>query len=103
MKQIYSRIASVIVLILWFLALSMSVKAQKQESSVEQQGNIFVQKTSARGEATKTKYVYQDSKGNKDTIYISANGKAFIYKVSKKTGNVYRKYLPEITKILNNK
>lgn len=95
-----SRIIAWIVLILWFAFFSSTgVSAQdNKKPTIEQKGNVFIQKSNGRGSgATKTNYVYQDSKGNCDTIYISSTGKAFVYKVSKKTGNIWKKYLPEVT------
>lgn len=96
-----SRIIGLAVLVLWFLALSLSTKAQ----NVIRKGNTFVDTRvpSQKGEAKKTGYTYTDPKGVVDTIYISKSGKAFVWKTSKKTGKKYRKYLPEITKQLKTK
>lgn len=96
-----SRIIAWIVLMLWFMFFSSTgVLAQdNNKPTIEQKGNVFIQKSNGRGsgQVTKTNYIYQDSKGNCDTIYISSTGKAFVFKVSKKTGNIYKKYLPEVT------
>lgn len=95
-----SRIIAWIVLILWFAFFSSTgVLAQdNNKPTIEQKGNVFIQKSNGRGsQVTKTNYIYEDSKGQRDTIYISSTGKAFVFKVSKKTGNVYKKYLPEVT------
>ena len=81
------------------LALSLVTDAQ----SVQRQGNTFTQvsnKKSASKE-TKTQYTYKDSKGVEYPIYLSSSGKAFIKKISKKTGKEYRQYLPEIGKQIN--
>lgn len=40
-------------------------------------------------------------KGVEHPIYLSSTGKAFIKKVSKKTGKEYKQYLPEIGKQIN--
>lgn len=80
----------------------MHAKAQ----TVVKQGNNFVEQrdsASQRSGATKTEFTYTDSKGNVDTIYLSKNGSAFIFKVSKKTGRVYRRYLPKVTEQLGTK
>ena len=104
MKQTASRVIAWIVLMLSFLVFgSTGVSAQdNNKPTIERKGNVFIQKPNGRGSGnvTKTDYVYQDSKGNCDTIYISSTGKAFVYKVSKKTGNIWKKYLPEITEQL---
>jgi hypothetical protein len=55
------------------------------------------------GKETKTQYTFKDSKGNVYPVYLSASGKAFIKKASKKTGKEYKQYLPEIGKQINPK
>ena len=83
------------------MLLSMNVGVYAQ--SVSRQGNTFTQvsnKKSASKE-TKTQYVYTDSKGNSYPVWLSSSGKAFIKKVSKKTGKEYRQYVPEIGKQIN--
>lgn len=77
-------------------ALAMSVIC-----SANAQGKFIpVKERSARTSQTfKTEYTY--GQGTQDTIYLNANGKAFINKVSKKSGKSYRKYLdPETSKQL---
>lgn len=103
MKQTTSRVIAWIVLVLSLTIFSATgVLAQTNEPQVEQKGNVFVQKKSTRGNGacTKTNYLYEDSKGRVDTIYLSPTGKAFVWRVSK-NGNTYKKYLPEVTKKLN--
>jgi hypothetical protein len=64
--------------------------------------NVFLSESGkSSGKETKTKYTYTDFKGNVYPIYLSASGKAFTKKVSKKTGKEYRQYLPEIGKQIN--
>lgn len=63
-----------------------------------QKGTTFIQKeptSKQKSSAIETKYTWQDSKGNTYPIYLSKNGKAFVKKVSKKTGKEYPKYLNE--------
>lgn len=76
-------------------------KAEAQ--NVTREGNTFVstKKTSTKKEPIKTIYTYIDSDGKTYVIYLSPTGKAYIIKTSKKTGKQYRKYLPEVTKQLN--
>ena len=100
MKQTASRVIAWIMLVLSLVFFSSTgVLAQDNKPTIERQGNVFVQKSSrsSNGQVTKTNYIYEDSKGQRDTIYISPTGKAFVFKVSKKTGNIYKKYLPEVT------
>ena len=82
------------------LALGMAANAQ----SVQRNGNNFtqvVEKKASTSKETKTEFTYTDSKGNTYPVYLSSTGKAFVKKVSKKTGNEYKQYLPEIGKQIN--
>lgn len=87
-------------LILLLAALACCIDAAGQD--VVRQGNTFVQKKSSKNESsTKTSYVYKDSKGNSYPVYLSSTGKAYIIKVSKKTGKEYKQYVPEVGKQIN--
>lgn len=91
---------------IWFCLWCCSKPAQGQ--NVQLIGKTFVEQktdTVSRPQAKKTDYVFIDNKGDGGVypIWISSKGKCFIIKVSKKTGNEYRKYLPEVTKILTEK
>ena len=92
-----SRILAISVLLLGFITLFAQ--------SVTRKGNTFIEKqdTTQRSGAVKTGYLYTDKNGVTDTIYLSKNGKGFIWKVSKKTGKRYRKYLPAITEEIKKK
>ena len=85
-----------IMLALVFMAGASNVSAQ----DVKRQGNMFVQQQSSTSTATKTKYTFKAKDGKVYPIYLSKNGKAFIIRVSKKTGKEYKQYLPEVTKQL---
>ena len=92
----------IIIAAIMLFSLNVGVQAQ----SVVKSGNNFTQVSNNKGgkssgKETKTKYTYTDSKGNVYPIYLSSTGKAFIKKVSKKTGKEYRQYLPEIGKQIN--
>lgn len=90
----------IIICIIMMLALSVNAQAQ----SVNKQGNTFTQVSNKKsGKETKTIFTYKDSKGVEYPIYLSASGKAFIKKVSKKSGKEYKQYLPEIGKQINPK
>lgn len=82
-------------------SLSLGVRAQ----SVVRDGNTFTQVSNkggkSEGKETKTEYTYKDSKGNIYPVFLSSTGKAFIKKVSKKTGKEYKQYVPEIGKQIN--
>ena len=81
---------------LMLMSLSLGVQAQ----NVERKGNTFTQVTNKKssGKEVKTQYTYTDSKGNTYPIYLSSTGKAFILRVSKKSGKEYKQYMPEIGK-----
>ena len=81
----------------------LSWNAGVQAQSVQRQGNTFTQVTNKKSAAkeTKTEYTYKDSKGVEYPVYLSSTGKAFIKKVSKKTGKEYRQYLPEVGMQIN--
>ena len=91
----------IIITAIMLLSLNVGVQAQ----SVQRQGNNFTQvsnKKSASKEQ-KTQYTYTDSKGVKYPVYLSSTGKAFVKKVSQKTGKEYKQYVPEIGKQINPK
>ena len=83
------------------MLLSMNVGICAQ--SVQRQGNNFTQVTNKKsaGKETKTQYTYTDNKGVKYPVWLSSTGKAFIKRVSKKTGKEYKQYVPEIGKQIN--
>ena len=91
----------IILAAIMLLSLNVGVQAQ----SVVKSGNNFTQVSNkggkSSGKETKTQYTYTDSKGNVYPIYLSSTGKAFIKKVSKKTGKEYKQYMPEIGKQIN--
>lgn len=87
--------------IIMMLALGMN---NSTAQTVSQQGNNFTQVSNTKsGKETKTKFTYTDSKGKVYPVYLSSTGKAFIKKVSKKTGKEYKQYLPEVGKKINPK
>lgn len=98
-------------LVKWAVALAFiitglfGIPAMCNAQSVTKSGNNFTQVTSKGGKTggkeIKTKYTYTDSKGNVYPIYLSSTGKAFIKRVSKKTGKEYKQYLPEVGKQIN--
>ena len=81
------------------LAFSLVTNAQ----SVQRQGNTFTQVSNKKsaGKETKTQYIYKDSKGVEYPVYLSSTGKAYIKKISKKTGKEYKQYIPEVGKQIN--
>lgn len=94
---------ALVIFVLIYFVLFVCATAQGQ--NVVRNGKTFVEKTdttkAVKQTAKETDYLYVDRNGNAYPIYLSSNGKAFIVKVSKKSGKKYRKYLPEVSKELN--
>jgi len=83
--------------------LCQPAKAQ----NVKRQGNTFIEqpdstKTKIKGRVYETDMLYVEKDGTAYPIFLSSNGNAFINKVSKKSGRKYRKYLPKVTKEIQN-
>lgn len=84
------------------LLLGCCVSNAQAQKNVTLKGKTFiVQKDSSENQGTPTGYEYQASDGTVYPVYLSKNGKAFIWRTSKKTGKKYRQYLPKITEMLN--
>ena len=66
-------------------------------AEVKREGNNFVRVStrSAAAQPVATSYTWTDSKGNTYPIYLSKNGRAYVMRVSGKTGKEYKYYLPE--------
>lgn len=82
------------------VALIFMVGATFAQKSVKREGNVFIEQkdTAFVNNGTKTKYTYKAKDGKEYPIYLSKNGKAYIVRVSKKSGKQYKQYLPEVTK-----
>jgi len=93
-----TRILGIIVLILGFLAISNGLRGQ----NVVLKGKTFVQQSTTTVDSTATGYYYQDAEGIKHPIFLSPKQKAYCWLKSKKTGKMYKRYLPKITEQLNN-
>ena len=90
MKSILSSkfVTACLIAMTLFFMLSLASGAQ----NVVRKGNTFVEQKSdsAKSGDVKTEYTYTDKKGQVDTVYLSKNGNAFIWKTSKK-GNRYKR------------
>ena len=98
MKKFEYIVSASIMVLMLMISLRMAAQDIKRE------GNAFIQviKSGVReSKETKTVYTYTDNKGNVYPVYLSSTGKAFIKKVSKKTGREYKCYLPEVGKSIN--
>lgn len=75
------------------VALLMSVASY---ADVVRDGDNFkVEKTTSVNQDTKTKYTWEDKKGNKYPIFITKRGACYVIRTSKKTGKEYKYYLPK--------
>lgn len=92
-----TRILGIIVLILGFLAISNGLRGQ----NVVLKGKTFVQQSTTTVDSIATGYYYQDTEGVKHPIFLSPKQKAYCWLKSKKTGKMYKRYLPKITEQLN--
>ena len=93
-------IATIVLLLMMLFVLSIGkCKAQ----NVKLQGKVFVQQASASSDSTITGYYYQDRDGEKHPVFLSSRGKAYCWCKSKKTGKMYKRYLPKITEALADK
>lgn len=74
--------------------------------NVKRQGNTFIEQkndtTKKKCQVYETDYLYVEPDGKAYNIFLSSSRKAFIEKTSKKSGRKYRKYLPEVTKMIQN-
>lgn len=80
-----------------FTLFLMGVSTMSAEE-IKRDGQVFkaVSKSaSQKAEPIATPYKYEDTKGESYPIYLSANGRAYVIKVSAKSGKEYKKYLGE--------
>lgn len=82
------------ILILSILLGYSLLSVAQSDSTIVLKGNTFY-KVEKLSDITKTEYKWKDSKNIEYNIYISERGAAFIYRKSKKTGKIYRQYLPK--------
>ena len=94
-----------IIMMLTLALPSMGQEAAKDTAKYVLNGTVFtdsnVSNSKGTDEGTKTKYTYQNKKGENFPILLSKSGKAFYWATSQKTGKRYRRYLPEIGRKIN--
>ena len=92
---------------IWGLFFGCVSKLSAQ--NVKRQGNTFIEQVDTtqtktlKGKVYETDYLYVERNGKAYNIFLSSNGKAFINKVSERSGRKYRKYLPEVTKMIQDR
>ena len=79
------------------LLLMLGVNNSSSFSQVTRNGNTFTvaKVKQVSKSATKTKFTWQDSKGNLYPIYVSQSGATYVLRTSKKSGKEYKSYLGE--------
>ena len=79
-------------LISFVLMVLLSVTSFAQKFNAETK--TFSRENTVKTSATMTEYSWEES-DSIYPIYVTKNGRTYINKVSKKSGKVYKKYLPE--------
>ena len=79
------------------MLLTLGVNNSSSFSQVTRNGNTFTvaKVKQVNKSATKTKFTWQDSKGNLYPIYVSQSGATYVLRTSKKSGKEYKSYLGE--------
>ena len=77
-----------------YLLLMVSLSASGQNVKRDSNGN-YVTISPVKEKPVKTKYTYTDSKGIIYPVYQTSKGGRFVYKISKKTGKLYKMTLKE--------
>lgn len=88
--------AAIIGIALFGLAVNLC-RAQDGKRYIRKGDNFIEQGTTrtAAKDSTKTAYTYTTKAGETYPIFLSAKGRAYIGRTSKKTGKYYRQYMPK--------
>ena len=79
--------------ILFFSLLVAAATVTAQNVTRDASGNFHQVKKEAADSSRKTGNTYTTEKGEVFPVYVSKNGKFFIIRTSKNTGNQYKQYL----------
>lgn len=77
------------------LLVVLLMSATSYADVVRNGDNFKVEKTASVNQGTKTKYTWEDKKGNKYPIFVTKKGACYVLRTSKKTGKEYKYYLPK--------
>ena len=108
-EQCAKRVAILLIIALLMVCLAIICSTPSSAQNVKRQGNTFIEQADTtqtktlKGKVYETDYIYIDRQGHAYTIFLSSNGNAFINKVSEKSGRKYRKYLPQVTKMIHDR
>lgn len=81
----------------FILCLLLALFCITVNAEVKREGDTFKVEQTTKESDTKTKYTWEDKKGNKYPIFITKRGSCYILRTSKKTGKEYKQYLPKET------
>ena len=83
-------------LVLMVLTIGVNNSNANDSTTFVVKGNMYskVVQSKQKSEPTQTPYVYQVG-GQELPILLSANGRAYVIRISQKTGNEYKYYLGE--------
>lgn len=82
------------IIFIFAITTTFVVIAQNPNTIVVKDKTYSVQQNKTAADI-KTDYLYEVKEGETYPIYISKTGKAYIFKVSKKTGSEYKYYLKD--------
>lgn len=97
MFKVFATFAAFIVLSFAATSADAQTTATKDASGNYTQIKVAATVASLEVGATKSGATYTTIDGEKFPVYLSKNGKAFVIRTSKKTGNPYRSYLKEVS------
>lgn len=80
--------------IIILLTAMLSITAFAQTQSYTREGNTFSISSKSTIQIS-TPFTWKDSKDNVYPVYMTSTGRAYILKMSAKTGKEYKSYLPE--------
>ena len=79
----------------FILCILLALFCITANAKVKRDNDTFKVEQTAKASDTKTKYTWEDKKGNKYPIYITKKGACYILRTSKKTDKEYKYYLPK--------
>ncbi len=81
------------IIILAFMLVNFTTFAQNVRKDTKGNYIAISSQKQAKTEAKNTGKTYTDTKGNSYPVFVTAKGKLFVNRVSKKTGKEYKQYL----------
>lgn len=79
----------------YILCILLALFCIASNAQIKRDGDTFKIEQTTKESDTKTKFNWEDSKGNKYPIFVSKKGACYVIRVSKNTGKEYKYYLPK--------